>query len=88
MSGGHMTFGVYLVYEGHARELSSEFDSLEKAVSHGLRMADLFGQPVANDGHAPPKTVEVYSGKRLELSIKVTPGGLLGRKGKPRLRSI
>ena len=82
-----MLHRVYLKFEDGKRDLAEEIRRLDEAMTFALRLADDIGRRPAGNGNGPPKSVEIYSGTTLEITIQITPGGLLGRKGAPKWRS-
>lgn len=82
-----MLYRVYVVFEGGTRDLAEEIRRLDEAMTFALRLADDIGRREAGNGHGSPKSVDIYSGKSLEISIRIIRGGLLGCKVDPKLRS-
>jgi hypothetical protein len=83
-----VAYAVYLILDNGTRDLASEFQQLGAAARYAFGLADEAAlQP--DEAHASrPRKVDVYDGERLEISIFVTRGGLLGNKGFPKLRSM
>jgi hypothetical protein len=73
-------YDIVIRYEdGRRSALDDSVDDLGDACARVLKLADELGNS-AEDGHAPPKWVEIYQHERLEISVSVVRGGLLRRK--------
>lgn len=75
---------MFLVYQHADRVMVEQFDDLETGVAAAIKLADDSGWPAPIDGDERPDRVEVHSGGRVELSIKVMRGGLLGSRAGPK----
>lgn len=79
-------FRVITVFEDNHAELAFEFPDLGFAIAKALALADDVGKVAAVDDHGRLAKVEVH-GDKMEVRIYVSPGGLVGRKPAPWLRS-
>jgi hypothetical protein len=83
-----VAYAVYLVRDDGTRGPVQEFGDLGDAARHAIRLADELGERPADESSSPPRKVNVHSGDRLEISILIMRGGLLGHRGFPKLRSM
>ncbi len=83
-----MSFAVYLVFEDGTRELRREFGDLGNAAGFAIGLADEISPRPPGDERGRPTKVDVRQSDRLQVSIRVMRGGLLGNRDAPKLRSI
>jgi hypothetical protein len=83
-----VSFAVYLVFEDGTRELRDEFSDLGDAAGFAIEVADAISQQPPSDERGRPAKIDVRQAGRLEISIRVMRGGLLGNRDAPKLRSI
>lgn len=83
-----MAYSIYAILQDGTREQAGKFVDLCDAADEAFRIAD-DDVAYASIGDPPrPDRICVYRGAKLELSVKVRRGGLLGNRGAPILRSM
>ncbi len=71
-----MAFRLYVVFDDH-RDLVGEPNDLAAACAAAIELSDDLGRRRIGERHPPPVRVDVYDAARLEISIRIFPGGLL-----------
>jgi hypothetical protein len=76
--GMQMSFRIVLVRDDESHEDVRKFEDFDDACKFLIEIADDIGKRPCGNTADMPKLAQIYDGARLEISLKIYAGGLLG----------